>query len=159
MTTWHYDNLRTGANTNEITLTLANVNRDNFGKLFTLPVDGAIIGQVLYLESVPIAGKGSHNVIYVATMHDSVYAFDADSNHGPNASPLWQTSLLAPGATAVPMSIQRCQGVTEWTEVGVVSTPVIDAATGTLYAVAKAYENGDTIFRLHALDVSPARKS
>jgi len=91
-------------------------------------------------------------------MHDSVYAFDADSNNGPNASPLWQTSLLAPGATAVPMSIQRCQGVTEWTEVGVVSTPVIDAATGTLYAVAKTYENGDTIFRLHALDVKSGQE-
>ena len=156
--TWHYDNMRTGANTNEITLTLANVNPDKFGKLFTLPVDGAVVGQALYLGSVPIAGKGSHNVIYVATMHNSVYAFDADSNSGPNASPLWQTSLLPPGATPVPMSIQGCQGVTEWTEVGVVSTPVIDASTGTLYAVAKSYENGDTVFRLHALDVKSGQE-
>ena len=158
VTTWHYDNARAGVNQYETALTLANVNPNMFGKLFVLPTDGAIIGQALYLPNVAIAGKGTHNVVYAATMHDSVYAFDADSDSGQNASPLWQTSLLPPGATPVPMSVQGCQGVTEWTEVGVVSTPVIDPATGTLYAAAKSYENGAPVFRVHALDVTTGKE-
>src|ERR1700674_1274624 len=154
VTTWHYDNARTGVNPNETILNLANVNPNAFGKLFDIPADGAVIGHVLYLPNVAIPGKGSHNVVYAATMHDSVYAFDADSNTGANASPLWQVSLLPPGATPVPMTVQGCSGVTGWTEVGVVSTPVIDAASGTIYVVAKTYENGNSVFRLHALDVT-----
>jgi hypothetical protein len=154
VTTWHYDNARTGANLNETILNLANVNPNTFGKLFDLPADGAVIGQVLYLLNVSIPGKGTHNVVYAATMHDSVYAFDADSNTGPNASPLWQVSLLAPGATPVPMTVQGCFATTAWTEVGIVATPVIDSATGTIYVVAKTYENGNSVFRLHALDTT-----
>src|SRR6202790_5664692 len=154
VTTWHYDNARTGVNGNETILNLANVNPNTFGKLFDLPADGAVIGQVLYLPNVAIPGKGTHNVVYAATMHDSVYAFDADSNTGANANPLWQVSLLPAGATPVPMTVQGCSGVTAWTEVGVVGTPVIDSATGTIYVVAKTYENGNTVFRLHALDVT-----
>ena len=154
VTTWHYDNARTGANPNENILNLANVNPNAFGKRFDFPADGAVVGQVLYLPDVSIPGKGKHNVVYAATMHDSVYAFDADSNTGANASPLWQVSLLPPGATPVPMNVQGCSGVTGWTEVGVVATPVIDSATGTIYVVAKTYENGNSVFRLHALDVT-----
>ena len=154
VTTWHYDNARTGVNPNETILNLANVNPNTFGKLYDLPADGAIIGQVLYLPNVAIPGKGTHNVVYAATMHDSVYAFDADSNTGANVSPLWQVSLLLPGATPVPMTVQGCSGVTAWTEVGIAATPVIDAATGTIYVVAKTYENGNSVFRLHALDVT-----
>jgi hypothetical protein len=154
VTTWHYDNARTGVNPNETILNLVNVNPNTFGKLFDLPVDGAVIGQVLYLPSVPIPGKGTHNVVYAATMHDSVYAFDADSNTGANASPLWEVSLLPPGATPVPMTVQGCSSVSGWTEVGIAATPVIDAATGTIYVVAKTYENGNSVFRLHALDVT-----
>jgi hypothetical protein len=123
-----------------------------------MQADGAVVGQALYLSNVPVAGKGTHNVIYAATMHDSVYAFDADSATGDNASPLWQTSLLPSGATPVPMSVQGCQGVTEWSEVGVVSTPVIDASAGTLYVVGKSYENGNPVFRLHALDVKSGQE-
>jgi len=154
VTTWHYDNARTGANGNETILNLANVNPNTFGKLFDIPADGAVVGQVLYLPNVAIPGKGTHNVVYAATMHDSVYGFDADSDTGANASPLWQVSLLPPGATPVPMTVQGCAGVTAWTEVGIVATPVINAATGTMYVVAKTYENGNTVFRLHALDVT-----
>jgi len=154
VTNWHYDNARTGVNPNEMILNLANVNPNTFGTLFDIPADGAVIGQVLYLPNVSIPGKGTHNVVYAATMHDSVYAFDADSNTGANASPLWQVSLLPPGATPVPMTVQRCSSVTAWTEVGIVATPVIDSATGTIYVVAKTYENGNTVFRLHALDVT-----
>ena len=79
VTTWHYDNSRTGANPNETILTPQNVNSKTFGTLFTQPVDGQIIGQALYLPQVTIPGAGVHNVVYVATMNDSVYAFDADS--------------------------------------------------------------------------------
>src|SRR4029077_6167798 len=121
---------------------------------FDLPTDGAVVGQVLYLSNVSIPGKGAHNVMYAATMHDSVYALEPDSNTGANASPLWQVSLLPPGATPVPMTVQGCSGVTGWTEVGVVATPVINSATGTIYVVAKTYDNGNPAFRLHALDVT-----
>jgi hypothetical protein len=154
VTTWHYDNARTGMNPNETILNLVNVNPNTFGKLYDIPADGAVVGQVLYLPNVAIPGKGTHNVVYAATMHDSVYAFDADSNTDANASPLWQVSLLPAGATPVPMTVQGCSGVSAWTEVGIVATPVIDAATGTIYVVAKTYENGSTVFRLHALDVT-----
>ncbi len=151
--TWHYDNARTGATPNESSLSPANVNSTSFGVLFSLPVDGAVIGQALYLGSVPVTNKGVHNVLYVATMHDSVYAFDADTTSGANASPLWTKSLLGSGETTVPMSIHKCQAVTQWNEVGVISTPVIDTAGGTLYVVAKSLSNGSPVMRLHALDV------
>ena len=153
VTTWHYDNARTGADTNETILNPTNVNANTFGKLFDIRVDGAVIGQVLYLPNVSISGKGTHNLVYAATMHNSVYAFDAD-NTDTNASPLWQVSLLPPGTTPVPMDVQGCSATTAWTEVGVSATPVIDPATGTIYVVAKTYENGNSVFRLHALDVS-----
>ena len=158
VTTWHYDNARTGVNPNEVSLTSSNVNPNGFGELFTLPVDGAVIGATLYLGSVTVPGKGPHNVVYAATMHDSVYAFDADSVSGANSTPLWQVSLLPAGATPEPMSLQKCQTTTAWQEVGIVSTPVIDPATGTLYVAAKTLENGTPIFRLHALDVATGQE-
>ena len=153
VTTWHYDNMNSGANTNETILTPQNVNPNSFGKLFTQAVDGVIVGQSLYLPGVTISGS-VHNVVYVATMNDSVYAFDADSNTGANASPLWHTSFLSKNVIAVPIALQGCSG-TDWTEVGIVSTPVLDPIAGTLYVVAKTYENSKTfVHRLHALDVT-----
>ncbi|MFZ0797420.1 MAG: hypothetical protein WCA13_03150 [Terriglobales bacterium] len=154
VTTWHYDNARSGANPNETILTPLNVNFNQFGKLFTQPVDGLVIAQALYLPGVTIPGNGVHDVVYVATMHDSVYAFDADSATGSNASPLWHTSFLIDGAIPVPIALQGCGATTQWTEVGIVSTPVIDPAAGTLYVVAKTYENSTFVHRLHALDVA-----
>jgi hypothetical protein len=154
VTTWHYDNLRTGANINETKLTPANVNFNQFGKLFTQSVDGAIIGQALYLSNVRVAGKGRHNVVYVATMHDGVYAFDADNATGQNASPLWYTTFLSPGVVPVPIELQGCGRTTSWTEVGITSTGVIDPVAGSLFVVAKTYENNGFVYRLHVLDVT-----
>ena len=158
VTTWHYDNQRTSANTTEHLLTPSNVNVQTFGKLFTQPVDGFIVGHPLYLPAISILGKGTYNVVFVATMHDSVYAFDADD---ANAGPLWQTSLLSyspPGATTVPATVQKNSLTTGWSEIGVISTPVIDPGTGILYLVAETYENGTVIHRLHALDVSSGQE-
>ena len=115
VTTWHFDNAHSGANPNEMILTPQNVNRSSFGKLFTQSVDGAVIGQALYLPSVTIPNLGVHNVVYVATMHNSVYAFDADSATGKNSSPLWHTNFLSQNVTPVPISLQGCGGTTGWT--------------------------------------------
>ncbi len=152
--TWHYDNMRSGANLQETILTPSNVVWTQFGKLFSQPVDGAIVGQALYLPSVSLPNKGIHNVVYVATMNDSVYAFDADNNQGGNANPLWIARVLPSGATPVPISVQGGGLTTKWTEVGVVSTPVIDPVTGILYVVAKDYLNGVVTNRLYGLSVT-----
>ena len=154
VTTWHYDNERSGANPNETILNPGNVNSKDFGPLFTQAVDGAVVGQALYLPNVKIPKLGVHNVVYVATMNDSVYAFDADNAAGANASPLWHTSFLINGAIPIPVKWQGCGGTTLWTEIGITSTPVIDAASGTLYVVAKTYENAQYVNRLHALHVA-----
>jgi hypothetical protein len=146
--------MRSGSNPQETILTPANVVWTQFGKLFSQPVDGAIVGQALYLPNVSIPYKGTHNVVYVATMNDTVYAFDADNDIGANALPLWKKRVLVSGATPVPMSVQGGAATTAWTEVGVVSTPVIDASTGTLYLLAKDYINGVAKNRLWGLNVS-----
>lgn len=154
VTTWHYNNQITGANTTEYTLNPSNVNSKSFGKLSTKPVDGYIVGHPLYLPGVTISGNGVHNVVYVATMHDSVYAFDADNT---NTAPLWKTSVLTysgAGATSVPATVTKDPGTTGWSELGIISTPVIDPASGTLYLVAETYENSKVVHRLHALDVT-----
>src|ERR1700733_12426003 len=96
ITTAQVDNARTGAYRKETTFTPQNVNPRQFGKLFALKVDGDIYAQPLFLPGVEIAGKGKHDVIYIATEHDSVYAFDA---YGNPATPLWHVSLLANGST------------------------------------------------------------
>src|SRR6266487_7092056 len=130
--TYHNDNARTGVNANETVLTPSNVNKNNFGKLFTQGVDGIVVGQPLYLSNISIPGSSeTHNVVYVATQHDSVYAFDADNNAGINAQPLWHVSFINPaaGITTVPGTVQKCTGVTAFTELRIVSTPVINLNT------------------------------
>ena len=149
--TYHNDNMRTGQNTNETVLSPANVNNSQFGKLFTYPLDGIAFAMPLYVANVSIPRKGLHNVLYVATEHNTVYAFDAD---GLSSSPLWQVSFLKSGVTTVPSSdTGECCDIP--TEIGITGTPVIDQTTGTLYVVAKTKENGNKyVQRLHALDIT-----
>lgn len=143
VTTWHYDNQRTGLNPNEANLTTANVNFTNFGKLFSYLVDGYIYAQPLYVSNLTISGA-SHNVVFVATQNDTVYAFDADNYAA--GSPLWKVSLLQNGETPLTTgAIKPYQGIT--------STPVIDLATNTLYVVSVQKTSATSFFRLHALDL------
>jgi hypothetical protein len=156
VTTAHNDIGRTGQNLNETILTTSNVNPTQFGKLFSQPVDGEIYAQPLYMSGIPVNGA-SHNVLYVTTENDSVYAFDADMNGGANASPIWFASMLstshgaAAGATAIPSSIvsSDIQPV-----VGISGTPAIDFTTGTIYVVSATLESNVAVQRLHALDIT-----
>jgi hypothetical protein len=149
VTTYHNDNARTGRNLNETILTTSNVNASSFGKLFVIAVDGKVDAQPLFLPSVSISGQGTHNLLFVATEHGSVYGFDADTG-----SQLWQVSTLAQGE--MPSDDRGCGQVTP--EIGVTSTPVIDAKAGshgTIYVVGMSKDPmGNYHQRLHALDVT-----
>ena len=152
--TYHNDDALTGLNPNEDTLTPDNVNANNFGQLFSFPVDGYVYAQPLYMSGLMIGGD-IYNVIFVATEHDSIYAFDAD---GLVQDPLWKRSFIDPdaGTTTVPTIHVISRDIVP--EVGITGTPVIDGSTGTLYVVPKTKEVVDGIAhfvqRLHALDVT-----
>ena len=154
VTTSQYDNARTGANLNETKLTPQNVNAQHFGKLFSLEVDGDVYAQPLFLNGVEIPGKGRHDVLFVATEHDSVYAFDA---YGNPRTPLWQVSFLKDGFSTVPAGDAHCPFIAP--EIGITSTPVIDAESGTLYVLARTRDHAGFTTntyaqRLHALAVT-----
>ncbi len=147
--TYHNDNARTGQAQAETILTPSNVNSTQFGKLFQVNVDGKVDAQTLYASSVTIHSQGAHNVLFVATEHDSVYAFDADSG-----TLLWKVSLLPSGET--PSDDRGCYQVSP--EIGVTATPVIDRSSGpngTIYVVAMSKDSSSAYHqRLHALDMT-----
>jgi uncharacterized protein (TIGR03437 family) len=151
VTTYRNDNSHTGQYLNEILLSPANVNPTQFGARQLLTTDGPVYSQALYMSRVKIAGApGLRNVVYVATSHDSVYAFDADDQLA--AQPLWMVNFLD-AATGVTLVTQADVGCVI-PELGVLGTPVIDPASGTIYVIAETKESGNAVFRLHALDVS-----
>jgi hypothetical protein len=148
--TYHYDNGRSGQNLNETALTPANVKSATFGKKGEFSVDGKVDAQPLYLSQVTIAGQ-KKNVLYVATEHGSVYAFDADSINGTTSAFLWKTSTLGSGETT---SDNRGCGQVD-PEIGITATPVIDRARNAIYVVAMSKNGSGNYFqRLHALDLS-----
>src|SRR5437868_8546024 len=145
-TTWKNDNLRTGQQLQETVLAPSNVNSTHFGIKFSESVDGYVFAQPLYLSTLPIAG-GTHNVVFVATEHDSVYAFDADTG----GAALWHKNFIPSGASSVSESFV---GSTIYPEIGITGTPVIDPFAGTIYFVTETLESSNVVFRLHALDVT-----
>ncbi len=158
ITTSQYDNARSGTNDHEGILTPRNVNAHEFGKVFSLPVDGNVYAQPLYLANVAVPGKGAHNLLYIATEHDSVYAFDADRK---TSEPVWHVSLLPKTGMAAPVPARDVQCPFISPEVGITSTPVIDTKTGTLYVLArtKVWENRSSSSssyaqELHALAIT-----
>ena len=146
--TYHNDNARTGQYLQETILTPGNVKTALFGRLATLVVDGTVYAQPLVVSNVPVAGQ-LHDVVVAVTEHNSVYAFDADTG-----TALWQVNFNDPanGITPVPSVDTQCGDINP--EIGITSTPVIDAVTGTLYVVAMTKENGAYAHRIHALDIT-----
>jgi hypothetical protein len=147
--TWHNDAARTGQNLSETLLSPSNVNSTNFGLLFTLPVNGKVDAEPLYVPSVTISGV-AHNVLYVATENDTLYAFDADTG----GSPLWSASVLPSGETA--SDDRGCGNVTP--TIGILATPAIDLSSGlhgTIYVAAMSKDSsGNYHQRLHAIDIT-----
>ena len=147
--TQHNDNSRTGDNLQETLLNTKSVTPKTFGKLGTLSVDGYLYAQPLYVQNVRVPNKGLHNVVYLATAHNSVYAFDADDLSAK--TPLWKVNL-GPSVPATEVY------TTKWTdmriEIGITSTPVIDLSTNTILVEAKTKEHGTYVQRLHALDIT-----
>ena len=156
--TWRYDLTHQGQNTQETLLTPANVAPGSFGKLFSQAVDGYVYAQPLYVNGLTMGDGQVHNVLFVATEHDSVYAFDADTNGGANALPLWKASLLtsaygaaASGVSTVPSADLGTNDLVP--EIGVTGTPAINLATQTMYLVSATKENGAYYQRLHAINI------
>jgi len=143
MMTYHGETFRSGLNAQELALTPSRVNTTTFKKLFTRTVDGQIYAQPLYMANLLI-GTSYQNVIYIATEHDSVYAFNAD---GKTASPIWKRSFLGTNITTLP---KASNGLIS-PEIGITGTPVIDPSSKTVYVVATTVESGVVKHKLHAL--------
>jgi hypothetical protein len=156
--THHNDNSRTGANLNETTLNVTNVNTNTFGLLYTRTVDDQLYAQPLVMTNVTIPGKGVHNIVIAATVNDTVYAFDADD---PTVmAPYWQTSFLGPNIVAPSTDdIAGSPCGTAFRNIsgnfGIIGTPVIDPVAGTIYVAARTKEfNTNYVQRLHALNLA-----
>lgn len=148
--TWHNDGARTRQNLEERVLTPASVRSDQFGLLFKVAVDGKVDAQPLVVSGLTIPGQRIHNVVFIATEHDTLYAVDAETA----ADPLWQETLLQSGET--PSDDRGCGQVTP--EIGITATPVIDRTAGphgVIYVVAMSKDGvGNYFQRLHALDLT-----
>jgi hypothetical protein len=144
------NNSRTNSNSTETLLTPANVNKSSFGLLFSAPVDYVVMAQPLYMPNVNIPGQGVHNVVYVATQADSVYAIDADTG-----AQLWWVNFTNPsqGITTATGKLLPCSGV-GFTQEGIIGTPVIDPNENIMYLVAKTAVNGVVQHHLHAIDIT-----
>jgi hypothetical protein len=152
--TYHNDNHRTGLNTNETLLNLTNVNSTSFGRHFTNAVDGCVYAQPLYVPGVVIPGQGRHNVLFIATEHNTVYAFDAETPAAAGGL-LWKTNLGTSAATPNSNFGNRYGAYSDIIpEVGITGTPVIDVAAGTLYVDAFTHEGASYFHRLHALNIT-----
>ncbi len=146
-----YDANVSGANLTETVLNASNVGSGSFGLLFRLPVDERVYAQPLYVPGVAISGMGTHNVLYVATMNDSVYAFDADVG----GAPLWSVNLASlVGATAPIWANFAIPNFDPPGHLGILSTPAIDPNTNVMYVVACTLEGGTMAYRLHAIDIT-----
>ncbi len=155
MLRYHNDPGITGQNLNETVLSPSNVNATQFGKLFSYALDGQSFTQPLYVSNVPVPSQGEHNLVFAATEHDSVYAFDADTQ-----ATLWTVNFTNPaaGVTTVP-SNDLATGLSPiQPEIGITGTPVIDGSSGTLFVVAMTKENGAYVHRLHALDIATGKE-
>jgi hypothetical protein len=153
--TYDYENMRMGQNTNEKILTPALVSSSAFGLLGTFKVDGLVDSQPLYLSNVTIPNVGPRNVLYVATEHGTVFAFDADSASGGTSTTLWSASTWLPGETS--SDPRNCDLLTP--EIGITSTPVIDRSRGAIYVVAATMDaKGNYYHRLHALDITTGKE-
>lgn len=159
--TQHNDNGRTGANLNETMLTVSNVNTNQFGLLFARTVDDQIYAQPLVMTKVNLGAKGTHNLVIVATVNDTIYAFDADNS--AVTAPYWTNSFISPPSIIAPRNSDMtyaCGGNYKdfSANLGIVGTPVIDPVTGTFYVVARTKQISGTTTnyfqKLHALDVS-----
>lgn len=153
--TAQYDNFRTGADLHETVLKPSNISSRDFGKLFSRTVDGDVFAQPLYVPSLAIPGVGKRNVVFVATEHDSVYAFDVN---GVRDVPLWKASFVDPqrGTTTLTEQEVSCPFITP--EVGITPTPVIDAVSRTMYVLARTKEHGVFVQKLHALDITSGKE-
>jgi hypothetical protein len=149
--TRNYNNQRTGTNLSETSLSVSNVNSSQFGRLFMLPVDDQVYAGVLYVAGLQISG-GTHNVIYVATANNSVYAFDADSL----GVPLWSRNFNGSGAPSTNAELgQNCSPYNDFRgDIGIVGTPVIDGTAGTIFFVTRTVLNGATTQTLHAVNIT-----
>ena len=147
-----YDPGLSGANLQETTLNTNNVAPNKFGLVFKLPVDDSIYAQPLYVPNVVIPGAGTHNVAYIATMSDTLYAFDADAG----GTPLWSVNFATlVGATPVPIAEFTFSGNKNIIgNLGILSTPVVDPITNIMYLVACTLENNTLAYRLHAVDIT-----
>ena len=153
--TWRYDLTHAGENTQETALTPANVESNAFGKLFSLSVDDHVFAQPLYVPNLKMSDGLVHNVLFVATENDSIYAFDADTK----GNPIWHASLLTAaygagaGATPIPQNTDLKGSQDIGLNIGITGTPTINPATNTMYVVSNTKESGQYFSRLHAINI------